>query len=74
MPVLSLHGIDVNFPYEPYPCQIDYMKCVIESISKVRQAMSILSSSSFSGPKGCVQVPRASLAKKRHLGVADWHW
>lgn len=36
MPTLNLNGIEVNFPYEPYACQIDYMKSVLESIKSVR--------------------------------------
>ena len=35
MPNLDLNGIEVTFPFEPYPCQVNYMKSVIESISKV---------------------------------------
>jgi hypothetical protein len=35
MPTLNLNGIEVQFPYEPYPCQIDYMKGVLESITNV---------------------------------------
>lgn len=36
MPALDLNGIEVNFPYDPYPCQVDYMKSVLESITKVK--------------------------------------
>ena len=35
MPTLEISGIEVNFPFEPYPCQVNYMKGVIDSISKV---------------------------------------
>jgi hypothetical protein len=35
MPTLDLNGIEVDFPFEPYACQVNYMKSVIESISKV---------------------------------------
>lgn len=37
MPALNLNGIEVNFPYEPYPCQVDYMKCVLDSITQVSE-------------------------------------
>ena len=37
MPVLNLSGIELNFPFEPYECQKDYMKCVIDSIIQVIQ-------------------------------------
>lgn len=35
MPGLELNGIEVNFPFDPYPCQVDYMTSVLESIIKV---------------------------------------
>uniref|UniRef100_A0A8B9HR04 Regulator of telomere elongation helicase 1 n=1 Tax=Astyanax mexicanus TaxID=7994 RepID=A0A8B9HR04_ASTMX len=36
MPVLSLRGVNVDFPFTPYPCQTDYMNKVIECLqSKV---------------------------------------
>jgi hypothetical protein len=40
MPNLDINGIDVAFPFEPYPCQVDYMRSVIESIVKVRKFFS----------------------------------
>lgn len=35
MPKLDLDGIEVNFPFEPYECQVNYMKSVLKSISEV---------------------------------------
>lgn len=35
MPTLNINGIEVNFPYEPYACQLDYMKSVLDSIQTV---------------------------------------
>ena len=35
MPALTISGIDLNFPFEPYPCQVNYMKCVLDSIIEV---------------------------------------
>ncbi|XP_052775212.1 regulator of telomere elongation helicase 1-like [Mya arenaria] len=34
MPLLDVHGVQVNFPFEPYPCQLDYMNKVIECLQK----------------------------------------
>ena len=42
MPELNLNGISVNFPYEPYECQVNYMKCVLTSLTQVIANHSIL--------------------------------
>lgn len=39
MPTLLIHNIDVEFPFEPYPCQIDYMSKVIEALSTGSNAL-----------------------------------
>ena len=72
MPVLNLHGIEVNFPYEPYNCQIDYMKCVIESISKVRDEMKV----TLYWPRLCRShghVRWLFEEKERHLRISHWY-
>ena len=30
-------GVEVDFPYEAYPCQLDYMGKVIEALQQVRR-------------------------------------
>ncbi|ESO94497.1 hypothetical protein LOTGIDRAFT_118438 [Lottia gigantea] len=32
MPLLKVGGIDINFPFTPYPCQLDYMKKMVECL------------------------------------------
>ncbi|XP_053394443.1 regulator of telomere elongation helicase 1 homolog [Mercenaria mercenaria] len=34
MPLLDVRGVQVNFPFEPYPCQVDYMNKVVECLQK----------------------------------------
>ena len=34
----SIHGLDVEFPHEAYPCQIEYMQKVISALKRVRLA------------------------------------
>ncbi|KAH3848930.1 hypothetical protein DPMN_091315 [Dreissena polymorpha] len=34
MPLLDVKGVKVNFPFEPYPCQLDYMGKVIECLQQ----------------------------------------
>ena len=48
MPTLTLSGIELNFPFEPYECQKDYMKCVIDSIIGVTHFLSYISKIVFS--------------------------
>lgn len=33
---LNVCGVEVDFPFTPYPCQLVYMEKVIESLQKVR--------------------------------------
>lgn len=35
MPNLDINGIEVSFPFDPYPCQVNYMKSVLDSIIQV---------------------------------------
>ena len=35
MPVYKIRGIDVDFPFEAYDCQIVYMEKVIRSLQEV---------------------------------------
>ncbi|XP_061197971.1 regulator of telomere elongation helicase 1-like [Saccostrea echinata] len=34
MPLIDVKGVHVNFPFEPYPCQVTYMEKVIECLQK----------------------------------------
>nr|XP_055039817.1 regulator of telomere elongation helicase 1 [Misgurnus anguillicaudatus] len=34
MPLLKIKDVNVNFPFTPYPCQVDYMSKVIECLQK----------------------------------------
>lgn len=36
MPLVDVKGVHVNFPFDPYPCQVTYMEKVVECLQKVR--------------------------------------
>ena len=36
MPVLDVDGVRVNFPFEPYACQVTYMEKVIKCLKEVK--------------------------------------
>lgn len=36
--IKSIGGLDVQFPFEPYGCQVAYMTSVIECLQKVGKA------------------------------------
>ena len=36
--MLNVCGVEVDFPFTPYPCQLVYMEKVIESLQRVRNA------------------------------------
>jgi len=68
MPVLDLNGIDVNFPYEPYDCQINYMKSVLESITQVIYFLN------FQFFFFILHVLFYPIEKKCNIRIAHWHW
>eukprot|EP01038_Epipyxis_sp_PR26KG_P008177 gene8177-11062_t len=39
MPLITISGLCVDFPKEPYPVQLDYMECVINALRKKSNAM-----------------------------------
>lgn len=38
MPTFDINATEVNFPFEPYDVQRDYMKKVIESLNESKNA------------------------------------
>jgi len=36
MPIYNIRGIEVDFPYDAYDCQIVYMDKVIQALQEVR--------------------------------------
>jgi hypothetical protein len=36
MSLIDVEGVRVNFPFQPYPCQISYMEKVIQCLQQVR--------------------------------------
>lgn len=39
MPIFKIGGIDVDFPKEAYPCQLDYMRSTIQALSSSTNAL-----------------------------------
>ena len=39
MPKLVIHNVEVDFPKDPYPCQVDYMQKVLQAISNGQNAL-----------------------------------
>lgn len=39
MPLLNIRGILVDFPFEPYDCQMVYMEKVIQSLQEEKNAL-----------------------------------
>jgi len=37
MTTVVASGVEVNFPFEPYPCQVTYMEKVITCLKEVNQ-------------------------------------
>ncbi|KAL3343670.1 hypothetical protein AABB24_027276 [Solanum stoloniferum] len=64
MPIYKIRGIDVDFPYEAYDCQIVYMEKVIQSLQNRSNAL--LESPTGTGKTLCLLC--ATLAWRKSLG------
>uniref|UniRef100_A0A804NHJ3 Regulator of telomere elongation helicase 1 homolog n=1 Tax=Zea mays TaxID=4577 RepID=A0A804NHJ3_MAIZE len=64
MPVYSIRGVNVDFPFDAYDCQITYMDRVIESLQQGKNAL--LESPTGTGKTLCLLC--ASLAWRRTFG------
>ncbi|CAI9114101.1 OLC1v1014741C1 [Oldenlandia corymbosa var. corymbosa] len=64
MPIYNLRGINVDFPYEAYDCQLVYMEKVIESLQNKTNAL--LESPTGTGKTLCLLC--ATLAWRKSLG------
>ncbi|XP_062214146.1 regulator of telomere elongation helicase 1 homolog isoform X2 [Phragmites australis] len=64
MPVYTIRGVDVDFPFDAYECQITYMDRVLESLQQGKNAL--LESPTGTGKTLCLLC--ASLAWRRTFG------
>ncbi|XP_047306284.1 regulator of telomere elongation helicase 1 homolog [Impatiens glandulifera] len=64
MPTYKIRGIDVDFPFEAYDCQLVYMEKVIQSLQEKRNAL--LESPTGTGKTLCLLC--ATLAWRKSLG------
>ncbi|XP_050380801.1 regulator of telomere elongation helicase 1 homolog [Argentina anserina] len=65
MPTYSIRGVDVDFPFEAYDCQLVYMEKVIQSLQQRSNAL--LESPTGTGKTLCLLC--ATLAWRKSLGV-----
>lgn len=65
MPTYNIRGIDVDFPFEAYDCQLVYMEKVIQSLQERSNAL--LESPTGTGKTLCLLC--ATLAWRKSLGV-----
>ncbi|XP_051915581.1 regulator of telomere elongation helicase 1 isoform X1 [Hippocampus zosterae] len=63
MPLLSLDGVEVQFPFRPYECQKDYMMKVIDCLK--REVNGVLESPTGTGKTLCLLC--ATLAWREHF-------
>jgi regulator of telomere elongation helicase 1 len=67
MPTFSINGIDVDFPQEPYPCQLDYMRSTIQALSNSTNALL----ESPTGTGKTLSLLCSTLAWQRHMRAAS---
>ncbi|MQL92246.1 hypothetical protein Taro_024871, partial [Colocasia esculenta] len=70
MPAYKIRGIDVDFPFEAYDCQIVYMEKVIQSLQQ--RCNALLESPTGTGKTLCLLC--ATLAWRRSLGPFASEW
>lgn len=63
MPKIALRGVTVDFPFQPYPCQEEYMSRVLECLQK--KVNGILESPTGTGKTLCLLC--SVLAWREHL-------
>lgn len=63
MPRVVLNGVTVDFPFQPYPCQQEYMTKVLECLQK--KVNGILESPTGTGKTLCLLC--STLAWQQHL-------
>ncbi|XP_039092874.1 LOW QUALITY PROTEIN: regulator of telomere elongation helicase 1 [Hyaena hyaena] len=63
MPKIALNGVTVDFPFQPYPCQEEYMSRVLECLQK--KVNGILESPTGTGKTLCLLC--TTLAWREHL-------
>lgn len=59
MPTYDLGGISVHFPYEAYPCQLDFMEKAIVALQNVKASVFYCNST--------------CLGRECTLGEPNWH-
>lgn len=73
MPVYTLSNVEVDFPYEAYPCQLDYMTKVVQALQQGQHAL--LESPTGTGKTLCLLCAslawRQSLAKQAASKVGE---
>lgn len=37
--IININGVEINFPFEPYPLQVDYMRNVINALDNKQNAV-----------------------------------
>ncbi|XP_028416705.1 regulator of telomere elongation helicase 1 homolog [Dendronephthya gigantea] len=52
MPVIKVRGVEIDFPYKPYDCQVNYMSKVIECLQEGKNG--ILESPTGTGKTLCL--------------------
>lgn len=61
MPKITLNGVTVDFPFQPYKCQEEYMSKVLECLQKVRLQIDGLVRGDGSAWVESLQRPNASV-------------
>ncbi|ESO04380.1 hypothetical protein HELRODRAFT_79366 [Helobdella robusta] len=72
MPYVDVSGIKINFPYEPYPCQVSYMEKVIESLRTSKNG--ILESPTGTGKTLCLLCAGLAWLENKKAQIANNRW
>lgn len=66
MPEVEINGISINFPFQPYQVQTDYMSKVIECLENGTNGILESPTGKFRNTKNCIQKTNRIFLTSRH--------
>ncbi|ELT95437.1 hypothetical protein CAPTEDRAFT_179377 [Capitella teleta] len=72
MPLVEASGVSVNFPFDPYPCQVDYMSSVVSCLKTGQNA--ILESPTGTGKTLCLLCSSLAWLETKRAQITSQRW
>ena len=72
MPVLPIEGVPVDFPFEPYACQVDFMRCMLKCLQNGDNG--ILESPTGTGKTLCLLCSSLAWLETKKAQIQSKRW